>query len=183
MNRDHSVVFEIMTNPDRVLETRDITLATKAHIVKAMAFPVVMYGCESWTIKKVWRINTFKLWCWRRLLRVPWTSRRSKQSILKDINLKYSLEGLVLKLELQHFNHLMQSWHIGKDDDAGKDWRQEDKGMTKDEIVGWHHQLNGCEFEQTQRWWRTGKPTVLQSMGFQRVRHNLETEQQQQKLK
>ena len=98
-----------MTKLDSILKSRDITLPTKVHLVKAMVFPVVMYGCESWTIKKVEcrKINAFELWCWRRLLRVPWTSRRSNQSILKEINPEYSLEGLLLKLKLQYFGHLM----------------------------------------------------------------------------
>ena len=98
-----------MTNPDSILKSRDITLPTKVHLVKAMVFPVVMYGCESWTIKKAerQRIDAFALWCWRRLLRVPWTARRSNQSILKEISPEYSLEGLMLKLKLQYFGHLM----------------------------------------------------------------------------
>ena len=115
-------------------------------------FPIVMYGCESWTIKKAEhrRIDAFELWCWRRLLRVPWTARKSNQSILKEISPGCSLEGLVLKVKLQYFGHLMRkNWLIGKDPDAGKDWGQEEKGTTEDEMVGWHHQLNGHEFEQT----------------------------------
>ena len=98
-----------MTNLDSILKSRDITLPTKVRLVKAMVFPVVMYGCESWTVKKAERrrIDAFELWCWRRLLRVPWTKRRSNQSILKEISLEYSLEGLMLKLELQYFGHLM----------------------------------------------------------------------------
>ena len=98
-----------MTNPDSILKNRDITLPTKAHLVKAMVLPVVMYGCEIWTIKKAEhrRIDAFELWCWRRLLRVPWTAR-SNQSILKEINPEYSLDGLTLKLKFQHFGHLMQ---------------------------------------------------------------------------
>ena len=98
-----------MTNLDSILKSRDITLPTEVHLVKAMVFPVVMYGCESWTIKKAecQRIDAFELWCWRRLLRVPWTPRRSKQSILKEISLEYSLEGLILKLKLQYFGYLM----------------------------------------------------------------------------
>ena len=101
-----------MTNLDNILKSRDITLSTKVHLVKAMVFPVVMYECESWTIKKAehWRINAFELWCWRRLLKVPWTARRSNQSILKEISPEYSLEGLRLKLKLQYFGHLM--WRI-----------------------------------------------------------------------
>ena len=97
------------TNPDRILKSRDIILPTKVHIVKAMVFPVVMYGCESWTIKKAEcrRSDAFELWFWRRLLRIPWTARRSNQSILKEISPEYSLEGLMLKLKLQHFGHVM----------------------------------------------------------------------------
>ena len=100
---------KVMTNLDRILKSRDITLQTKVHLVKAMVFPVVMYGCESWTIKKAerQRIDAFELWCWRRLLRVPWTVRRSNQSILKEISPGCSLEGLILKLKLQYFGHLM----------------------------------------------------------------------------
>ena len=99
-----------MTNLDSILKSRDITLSTKAHLVKALVFPVVMYGCESWTIKKpeCLKIDAFELWCWRRLLRVPWTARRSNQSILKEISPEYLLEGLILKLKLQCFGHLMQ---------------------------------------------------------------------------
>ena len=101
---------KVMTNLDSILKSRDITLPTGVHLVEAMVFPVVMYGCESWTIKKAEhrRINAFELWCWRRLLRVPWTARRSNQSNLKEISPGYSLEGLMLKLKLQHFGHLMQ---------------------------------------------------------------------------
>ena len=99
-----------MTNLDSILKSRDITLPTKVFLVKAMVFPIVMYGCESWTIKKAerQRIDAFELWCWRRLLRVPWTARRSNQSILKEISPEYSLEGLMLKLKLEYFGHLMQ---------------------------------------------------------------------------
>ena len=98
---------KIMTNLDSILKSRDITLPTKVHLVKVMVFPVLMYGCESWTIKKAkhWRIDAFELWCWRRLLRVPWTTRRSNQSIWKEISPEYSLEGLMLKLKLQYFGH------------------------------------------------------------------------------
>ena len=101
---------KVMTNLDSILKSRDITLPTKFHLVKAMVFPVVMYGCESWTVKKAeqWRIDAFELWCWRRLLRGPWTTRRSNQSILNKISLGCSLEGLMLKLKLQYFGHLMQ---------------------------------------------------------------------------
>ena len=108
-----------MTNLDSILESRDITLPTKVHLVKAMVFPVVMCGCESWTIKNAecQGIDAFELWCWRRLLRVPWTTRKSNQSILKEISPEYSLEGLMLKLKLRYFVHLMQR----QDPDAGKD--------------------------------------------------------------
>ena len=98
-----------MTNLDSILKSRDVTLSTEVRLVKAMVFPVLMYGCESWTIKKaeLRRIDVFELWCWRRLLRVPWTARRSNQSILKEISPEYSLEGLMLKLKLQYFGHVM----------------------------------------------------------------------------
>ena len=101
--------MEVMTNLDSIFKNRDITLPTKVHLVKAMVFSVVMHGCESWTVKKAdhQRIDAFELWCWRRLLRVPWTARRSNQSILKEIRPEYSLEGLMLKLKLQYFGHLM----------------------------------------------------------------------------
>ena len=101
---------KVMTNLDSILKCRDITLLTKVHLVKAMVFPLVMYGCESWTIMKAehWRIDAFELWCWRRLLRVPWTARRFNQSILKEISPKYSLEGLMLKLKFQYFGHLIR---------------------------------------------------------------------------
>ena len=102
---------KFMTNLDSILKSRDVTLPTKVRLVKAMVFPVVMYGCESWTIKKAEprRIDAFELWCWRRLLRIPWTAKRSNQSLLKEISPEYSLEGLMLKLKLQYFGHLMCS--------------------------------------------------------------------------
>ena len=102
-----------MTNLDSILKSRDITLPTKVHVVKAMVFPVVMYGCESWTIKKAehWRIDAFEFWCWRRLWKIPWTARRSNQSILGKISSEYSLEGLMLKLKLQYFGHMIQRTH------------------------------------------------------------------------
>ena len=135
---------KVMTNLDSILKSRDITLPTKVCLVKAIIFPLVMYGYESWTIKKAehWRIDAFELWCWRRLLRVPWTARRSNQSILK-ISPGCSLEGLMLKLKLQYFGHLM--WIADSFEKAlmlGKDWGQEEKGMTEDKMAGWHHQLN-----------------------------------------
>ena len=143
-----------MTNLDSVLKSRDITLSTKVHIVKAMVFPVVMYRCESWTIKKAecWRIDAFKLWCWRRLMRIPWTARRSNWSILYEISPEFSLEELMLKLKLQYFGHLMwRTDSLEKDSDARKYWRQEEKGVPEDEMVGWHHWLNEQEFGQTLR--------------------------------
>ena len=130
-----------MTNPDSILKSRDITLPAKVHLVKVMVFPVVMYGCESWTLKKAEhrRIDAFELWCWRRLLRVPWTARRSNQSILKEISPEYSLEGLMLKLKLQNFGHLMQrtdslekTLMLGKIEGGRRREQQ-------DEMVGWHH--------------------------------------------
>ena len=141
-----------MTNLESILKSRDITLLTKVHLVKAMVFPVVMYGCQSWTVKKAEhrRIDAFELWCWRRLLRVPWTARRSIQSILKEISPGCSLEGLMLKLKLQYFGHLMHRANsLEKDSGAGKNWKQEEKGTTEDEIAGWHHQLNGHGFGWT----------------------------------
>ena len=139
---------KVLTNLDSILKSRDISLPTKVHLVKTMVFPVVMYGCESWTVKKAKhrRIDAFEVWCWRRLFRVPWTARRSNQSILKEIILGCSLEGLMLKLKLQYSAPDEKSWHIGKDPDAGRDWGQEEKGMTKDEMAGWHHRVDGYEF-------------------------------------
>ena len=139
---------KVMTNLDSILKSRDITLPTKVHLVRAMVFPVVMYGCESWTIKKAerWRIDAFELWCWRRLWRVPWAARRSNQSILKEISPEYSLEGLMLKL--QAFGHLMWRPDSLEKTLAGKGWRWK-KGMTEDEMVGWHHRLDGHGFGWT----------------------------------
>ena len=140
-----------MTNLDSILKSRDTTLPTKVRLVKAMVFSVVIYGCESWTVKKAEhrRIDAFELWCWRRLLRVPWTARRSNQSILKEISPGCSLEGMMLKLKLQYFGHLV--WRVDslEKTDAGRDWGQEEKGMTEDEMAGWHHRLDGHEFEWT----------------------------------
>ena len=134
-----------MTNLDSIFKSRDITLPTKVRLVKAMVFPVVMYGCqldceESWALKN-WCFCTVVL---EKLLRVPWTARRSNQSILK-ISPGISLEGLLLKLKLQYFGHLIQSWLLGKDSDAGRDWGQEEKGTTEDEMAEWHHWLDGYE--------------------------------------
>ena len=143
---------KVMTNLDSVFKIRDITLPTKVHLVKVMVFPVVMYGCESWTVKKAERqgIDAFELWCWRRFLRVPWTAKRSNQPILKEISPGCSLEGMMLKLKLQYFGHLM--WRVDplEKTDAGRDWGQKEKGTTVDEMAGWHHWLDGREFEWTQ---------------------------------
>ena len=140
-----------MTNLDSILKSRAIILPTKVRLVKVIVFPIVMYGCKSWTIKKAERrrIDAFELWCWRRLLRVPWTAKRSNQSILKDISPEYSVERLMLQLKLQYFGHLMQrADSFEKTLIIFRDWGQEEKGMTEDETVGWHHQLDGHEFEQ-----------------------------------
>ena len=132
-----------MINLDSILKRRDITLPTKVRLVKAMVFPVVMYGFESWTVKKAecQRIDAFELWCWRRLLRVPWTARRSNQSILKEINPDYSLEGLMQKLKLNTLATWSESQLVRKDPDAGKEWGQEEKRVTEDEMVGRQHRL------------------------------------------
>ena len=137
-----------MTNLDSVLRSKDITLPTKVCIVKAMDFPVVMYGCETWTINKseCWKTDGFKLWCWGRLFRVPWRARRSNQSILKEINREYSLEGLMLKLKLQYFVQLMwRADSLRKILIAGIDWRQEEKWAGEDETVRQHYRLSGHE--------------------------------------
>ena len=142
---------KVMTKLDSILKSRDITLPTKVRLVKATVFPVVMYGCESWTVKKAERrrIDPFELWCWRRLLRIPWTARKSNQSILKEISPGCSLEGLMLKLKLR--NTLATSCkelsHFGKEPDGGRGWGQEEKGTTEDEMAGWHHRLDGHDFE------------------------------------
>ena len=133
-----------MTNLDSRLKRRDITLPTKVHLVKAMVFLVVTYRCESWTIKKAesWRIDAFELWCWRRLLRVPWTARRSNQFILKEIRPEYSVKGLMMKLKLQNFGHLMwRTDSLEKTLMLGKIDKWKAKGSTEDEMVGWHHWL------------------------------------------
>ena len=138
-----------MTNLDSILKSRDIALLTKVCLVKAIVFPMVMYGCESWTVKKAEhrRIDAFELWCQRRLLKVPWTSRRYNQSILKEISPGCSLEGMMLKLKLQYFGHLMRRVDSLEKTDAGRDWGQEEKGATEDEMAGWHHRLDGHEFQ------------------------------------
>ena len=170
---DHFLEAQVLGfffNLDSILKSRDITLPTKVRLVKAVVFPVVMYGCESWTVKKAehWRIDAFELWCWRRLLRVPWTARRSNQSILKDISPGCSLEGLMLRLKLQYFGHLMRRADslekplmlgrlkaTGEGDDRGWD--------------GWMASLTQWAWVwiNSRSWWWTGRPGMLQSMGSQ----------------
>ena len=168
-----------MTNLDSLLKSRNITLPTKVHLIKAMVFPIVMYGCENWIINKAehWRTDAFELWCWRRLSRVPLTARRSNQSILKEISPEYSLEELMVKQKLQCFGHLM--------------WRTDsfEKTLMLGKIKGrrrsGHRGWDGWVASQTRQtwvwvnswsWWWTGEPGVLQSMGSQRVRHDWATE-------
>ena len=143
---------KVITNLGSILKSRDITLPTKVCLVKAMVFPVVMYGCESWTIMKAecWKIDAFELWCWRRLLRAPWTARRANQSILKEISPKYSFEGLMLKLKLQYFGHLMRrtdsfekTLMTGKIEGGRRRGRQRLRWLD-----GWHHWLDGRESER-----------------------------------
>ena len=144
-----------MTNLDSILKSRDITLLTKVHLVKAVVFPLVMYGCESWTIKKAecQRIDAFELWCWRRLLRAPWTARRF------NLNPKGNQFLIFIgRTDADAETRILwppdgKNWLIWKDPDAEEDWRWEKKGMTEDEIVGRHHQLSGHEFEQVSRSW------------------------------
>ena len=168
---------KVKTNLDSILKSRHITLLTKVHLVKAMVFPVVIYGCESWTIREAehWRIDAFELWCCRRFLRVPWTARRSNWSILTEISPEYSLEGLVLKLKLQYFGHLMQRTDYWK-----SPWCWE-RLKTEGDDIGWDGWM-ASPTQQTWIWagsgsWRwTGKPSVLQSMGSPRVGHDWATE-------
>ena len=165
-----------------MLESRDITLPTKVHIVKAMVFPVAPYGCESWTIKKAehQRIDAFELWCWRRLLKVSRTARRSNQSVLRAIDPEYSLEGLMLKLKLQYFGHLR--WTVNSLEKTlmlGKIEGRRTRGHQ-----GWGLWMASSMrwtwiWANFRRWWGTGRPGVLQSMGLQRVGHDWETEQKQ----
>ena len=138
--------------PRQSIQKQRHHFANKDPYNQSYGFSVVMYGCESWTIKKAehQRIDAFGLWCWRRLLRVPWSAWRSSQSIRKEISPEYSLEGLMLKLKLQYFGHLMwRTDSLVKTLVAGKDWKPEEKGTTEDEMVGWHYWLNGHESEQT----------------------------------
>ena len=165
-----------LTNLDSILKSRDITLPTEVFLVKAMVFPVVMYGCNSWTVKKAecWRIDAFELWYWRRLLRVTWTVGRSNQSILKETSPGSSLEGLMLKLELQYFGHLM--WSVDSLEKTlmlggirGRRRRGRQRMRWLDGISDSMHVNSGS-------WWGTGRPGVLQSIGLQRVGHDWVTE-------
>ena len=169
---------KVMTNLDSIFKSRDITWPTKVHLVKAMVFPVVMYGCESWTVQKAGhrRIDAFELWCWRRLLRVPWTARRLNQSILKEISPGISLEGLMLKLKLQYLatsceelTHWKRLWcweGLGAGEGADRGWD------------GWMASLTRWMWVSVNSgsWWWTGRPGVLRFMGSQRVRHDWVTE-------
>ena len=202
---------KVMTNLDIILKSRDITLPTKVCLVKAMVFPAVLYGCESWTIKKAesWRMDAFELWCWRRLLRVPWTAGRSNQSILKKNQPEYFFFlSFFFFLICSEFCHTLKwnqpeywrtdaeaetpilwppvakNWLIWKDPDAGKDWRQEEKGTTEAddrETTGWNSWMASPTqwtwiWVNSRSWWWTGRPGVLKSMGSQRVGHNWVTE-------
>ena len=168
-----------MTNLDSILKSRDITLPTKVCLVKAIVFPVVMYGCESWTVKKAecWRIDAFELWCWRRFLRVPWTARISNQSILKEISPGCSLEGMMQTLKLQYLGRLM--WRV---DSLEKTWSWEGLGAGGEwDDRGW----DGWMVSPTQwtwvwvnsgSWWWTGRPGMLWFMELQRVGHDWATD-------
>ena len=163
---------------DSILKSRDIPLPTNVHLVKAMFFPVVMHGCESWIIKKAecQKIDAFELWCWRRLLRIPWTARRSNQSILKEISPEYSLEGLMLKLKLQSFGHLMwrtdsleKTLMLGKIEGRRRGWQRTRWWMASPTQWTW-------VWASSRSWWWAGKPGVLQSAESQRIGHNWTTE-------
>ena len=170
---------KVMTNLDSILKSRDITLLTKVHLVKAMVFPVVMYGCESWAVKKAGRqrIDAFELWCWRRLLRVPWTARRSNQSILKEISHRCSLEGLMLKLKsntlatsCEELTHWERSWCW---EGLGAGGERDNRGWD-----GWVASLTRWTWVwvNSGSWWWTGRPGVQWFMGSQRVGHDWATE-------
>ena len=171
---------KVMSNLNSIFKSRDITLPKKVHLLKAMVFPAVMYGCESWTVKKAERrgIGAFELWCWRRLLRVPWTARRSNHSILKEISPGCSLEELMLKLKLQYFGHLM--WRVDSLEKTlmlggglGAVGEGDDRGWN-----GWMASPTQWRWVwvNSGSWWWTGRPGVLRFMGSQRVRHDWATE-------
>ena len=156
-----------MTNLDSILKSRDITLPTKVRLIKVMVFPVVMYGCGSWTIKKAehWTIDAFKLWFWRRLLRVPWTAEKSNQSILKEINPEYSLEGLMLKLKLQHFGHLIRRTDsLEKTLMLGK-IKGRRRGRQRMRWLDGITDLMDMSLSKLGRWWWTGRPGMLHIWG------------------
>ena len=168
-----------MKNLDSILKSRDITLLTEVHVIKAMVFPVVIYECESWTTKKAehWRIDAFELWCWRRLLRVPWTARRSNQSILKEIIPEYSLEGLMLNLKLQYLGYLMRRTDsLEKTLILGKVEGRKIRGQQRMRLLDGITNSMDMGLSITRSWWWTGKPGVLQSVGSQRIRHDWVTE-------
>ena len=162
-----------MTNLDSILKSRDITLPIKACLVKAMVFPLVIYGCESWAIKNWWFLTVVL----EKTLESPLDCKK-----IQPIHPKGNWSGLVIRRTDAEAEILLiwpldaKNWLIWKDPDGGKDWRQEEKGTTEDEMVGWHHRLDKNEFEQVRSWWLTGEPGMLQIMGSQRVRHNRATE-------
>ena len=170
---------KVMTNLDNILKSRGITLPTKVRLFKAMVFPVVMYGYESWTVKKAehWRIDAFELWCWRRLLRVPWTARRSSQSILKEISPGFSLEGMMLKLKLQDFGHLM--WRVDSLEKTlmlGGIGGRRKRGRQRMRWLDGITDSTDMSLDELRSWWWTGRPGVLRFMGSQRVGHDWATE-------
>ena len=177
---------KVMTNLDSIFKKRDITLSTKVHLVKAMVFQVLMYGCESWTVKKAehQRTDAFELWCWRRLLRVLWAARRSNQSILKEISPGISLEGMMLKLKLQYFGHLMQ-----RVDSLKRPWCWEGLGAGGEgDDRGWDGWMASLTrwtwvWVNSGSWWWTGSSGMLQFMGSQRVGHDWATELKWSELK
>ena len=168
-----------MTNLDSIFKSRDIALPTKVCLVKAMVFPVVMYGCESWSVKKAerQRIDAFELWCWRRLLRVPWTASRSNQAILKEISPGYSLEGLMLKLKLQYFGHLMRRVDsLEKTLMLGGIGGRRRRGRQRMRWLDGITDSMDISLGKLRSWWWTGRPGVLRFMGSQRVKHDWATE-------